>query len=179
MKAIVTWGKENSFSISRQNLLEGFVLFYQNSPEYPVNVKVFLKGVPDGAHGFHIHEKKITKILDGESAKDCCNKLGGHFNVGEKWSEENLDGVKHGHHTGDLCFNIVSEDGLVDFSFVDHKISLYPGENCILDRSLVIHEDPDDKGEGIYEEESLTVQSLITGNAGDRFACGNIQRIFE
>ena len=183
MKAIVIWEKDkvNNFSVS-SNSLEGFVLFNQEKEDSHVEVTVYLKGNFSYAHGFHIHEKPMNKNSMESSVEECCEKLGGHFNVGDKWSLEDITGTKHGNHTGDLCFNIYPENGIVDFSFDDHKISLFKkNKACILNRSLVIHEGEDDKGEGVYpeEEDEKNIQTKITGNAGKRIACGNITEILD
>ena len=62
--------------------------------------------------------------------------------------------------------------------FKTDKISLFPGtKECVLDRTLVIHEDEDDMGMGHYEEEDKIIESYITGNAGARIACGEIKSI--
>ena len=52
-------------------------------------------------------------------------------------------------------------------NIVDGQISL-TGANSILGRSLVVHADPDDLGQGGHE------LSKTTGNAGGRLACGVI-----
>ena len=149
----------------------GRVLFIQNDINSSVKVKVEIVGLPNGEHGFHVHEKKLTPKLLKYS--DCCNKLGGHFNGSKSiWKPDNLDGTKHGKHVGDLCFNLNSKNSKVIKNFVDNKISLYKSSpNCIIERSLIIHEKKDDKGLGKNNE------SLITGNAGKRIACTNINLI--
>jgi len=183
MRAIVIWerGTSKHPSISKDDSLDGFVLFSQRDRDYPVIIKIYLRGLPDGPHGFHIHEKGLEELEEDkdESHESCCDCLGGHFNVGEKWSPENPDGTKHGEHTGDLCMNIISENGLVEKTFSDSKISLYPGKNCVLNRGLVIHSDEDDQGIGIYEDDEKDIESKKTGNAGSRYACGDIKRVFH
>jgi len=174
MKAIVLWerGKDNHESYSKEDTLDGYVLFYQSMKDHPVKVRVYLDGLEKGAHGFHIHEKGYSSDMWDE---DCCSAMGGHFNIGEKWSPENIKGTPHGEHTGDLCFNIIPNiDGMVDIGFTNKKISLFEGEGCIIGKGLVIHEDEDDMGVGIYEDEDKTIESKKTGNAGKRIACGNI-----
>jgi Cu-Zn family superoxide dismutase len=180
MKAIVLWerGSDRQESISEDDSVDGYVLFSQSRRDKPVTVKVYLHGLPDGAHGFHIHEKKLDVSTMFGTVQNCCDQLGGHFNTGPRWSPENPEGTMHGDHTGDLCMNIYVEEGEVDMIFTDAKISLFPGENCIVDRSLVIHQNEDDLGKGIYEEEDKNNESKITGNAGKRIACGNINVIY-
>lgn len=65
---------------------------------------------------------------------------------------------------------------------MDPLISLYQEDiNCILNRSIVIHESPDDEGlpgfNALMKNKKLNKveeESLKTGNAGKRIACGNI-----
>lgn len=86
-------------------------------------------------------------------------------------------------HVGDLINNLeVNSNGLANVNFIDTLISLYPGKNSIAGRSIVIHKDPDDEGiPGLLALESgkklnkKEIESLITGNAGNRIACGNIK----
>ena len=81
----VLWGEgEKNMSIDN---ITGFVKFYQENIYEPVTVTVNIEGLPDGFHGFHVHEKAIEDF--GDDVMECCDKLGGHFNVGEKWSLEN------------------------------------------------------------------------------------------
>ena len=176
MEAIVEWN-ENSQNMSIHKI-SGFVKFNQRNMQSRVVISVNLSGLPDGFHGFHVHEKKIIDF-DDKNVTDCCDKLGGHFNVGERWSLENQSGKKHGigvnGHNGDLCNNIYSENGKCEFYFSSNMISLYKDDaRCIIDRSIVIHEDEDDLGLPNYEDSEKNIQKYITGNAGKRIACGNI-----
>lgn len=179
MKAIVLFhpNKKTLYSIADVPL-NGFVLFNQYDRESPVKVTVHLQGLPEGAHGFHVHEKSMLNIKNCVDAKDCCKQLGGHFCTEPAWSLDNLNGVKHGHHNGDLCYNIVSDNGLAEHYFQVENISLFPEEpNNIVNRSLVIHEDEDDTGSCHYVDEEKNIESMITGNAGARIACGEIKLI--
>lgn len=177
-KAIVLWNKDknNKYSLSEKPL-DGYVFFVQETVDSHVKITVYLEGLEDGEYGFHIHEKGLSQCEDLTTVKNCCDSLGGHFNVGDKWSPLEPRGTKHGNHTGDLCFNIIFEDGKSDFSFVDEKISLYiEKENCVIGKSLVIHQDRDDMGLVRYPEEEFkkNINRFITGNAGERIACGEI-----
>ena len=172
MIAEVNWEGEESMSI---NNITGVVRFTQRNINEPVVVSVEIQGLPNGFHGFHIHEKKIEDF--GDDVMECCDKLGGHFNVGEKWSLENENGKKHGikGHTGDLCNNIYSDNGKCKYYFKDDMVSLYQeDEGCIIGRSIVIHEDKDDMALPSYEDQEKEIGKFITGNAGKRIACGNI-----
>ena len=179
MKAAAFWNSnlKSKFSMSDVKL-EGFVLFQQENIADKVKIKVYLDGLPDGKHGFHIHEKSMTVIKECNDAMDCCKQLGGHFSVEKPWSPDYPQGVRHGFHNGDLAFNIISENGISNHTFVVDNISLFKKEpSCILDRSLVIHADEDDMGLGGYEDEEKNIESLITGNAGARIACAEIKEL--
>tara|TARA_E500000318_G_scaffold22508_1_gene22936 strand:- start:216 stop:500 length:285 start_codon:yes stop_codon:yes gene_type:complete len=88
--------------------------------------------------------------------------MGGHYNP---------DGVDHGDiiegHVGDLG-NITADDsGISQFTIEAKRVDLL-GDRSIVGRGLVVHADEDDLGRGGDAE------SLKTGNAGDRLACGII-----
>ena len=136
------------------NKISGYVQFTQNKK---VKVEYLIKGLKDGEHGFHIHEYG--------DLSDSCKSACAHFNPYNK---------KHGgrnskeRHVGDLG-NIISKNGIAKGYFYDDMISLdYKHTCCIIGRSVIVHEDRDDLGKGGDEE------SLKTGNAGKRLACGVI-----
>ena len=122
-----------------------------------VEVYYNIKGLSDGLHGFHIHE--YGDLTDG------CTNACAHFNPfntnhGGRNSKER--------HVGDLG-NIESKTGVASGHFIDSIISLhYKKKTCIVGRAIVIHQDEDDLGLGGNKE------SLKTGNAGKRLACGVI-----
>jgi len=176
MKAIALWdpNKKSKYNFTLENI-SGYVIFTQL--ESNVKVNIFIQGLTEGKHGIHIHEKGVSEIFNIADA-DCCDKLGGHFNIENSWSLTDPHGIIHGQHTGDMCLNITSKNGVASCSYYDDKISLIEGdENCVVNRSVVIHEDEDDCGKGLYSSEEKNIKSLITGNSGSRLACAQIRVI--
>lgn len=113
------------------------------------------KGLPPGAHGFHIHEKGECTAPDFTSA-------GAHFNP-----DKDGHGAMHGRdfHAGDLPNIFVNKDGTVKADIFSEEISITDkkDDGYLLDAdgsAFVIHADPDD------------YKSKDTGNAGARIACG-------
>ena len=181
MKCVCLWnpGKRTNYSYSTIPSLRGFVFLNQEKPEEDVKVVIYINGLEDGLHGIHIHEKSMTDVKD-LNATNCCDKLGGHFNVGSSWSLTDPHGTPHGSHTGDLCLNIRSKDRKAYFCYYDSKISLFEGDKRnVTNRTVVIHENEDDLGKGIYLEEDKNIASLVNGNAGKRVSCAEIRKIMD
>jgi Cu-Zn family superoxide dismutase len=117
-----------------------------------VKVTVEINGATPGQHGLHIHEKGDCSDPAGKSAGD-------HFNPGQS-EHGSLD--KPTHHAGDFGNLTVGEDGKGKMEFETDTISLAPGPTAVLNRSIVVHEKPDD---------TVTQPS---GNSGARIGCGVI-----
>ena len=135
------------------NGVEGTILLKQQA-NGPTMIVGKVTGLKPGVHGFHIHEF-------GDLSKGC-ESAGAHYNP---------DGDDHGDleqgHVGDLG-NITADDsGTADIKIVAERVDL-TGERSVVGRAIVVHSDEDDLGKGGDEE------SLKTGNAGDRLACGVI-----
>jgi len=146
-----------SVVLSGNSTVTGTVSFEQPSFSAAVVVKGNLKGLDRNAlRGFHIHQ--YGDLTGG------CLSAGPHFNPfntthGARTAEER--------HVGDLG-NIESNgNGEATFTFEDTRISLN-GPLSIVGRAVVVHKGTDDLGKGGNEE------SLKTGNAGERAACGVI-----
>jgi len=137
--------------------IDGFVGYatITQKPDEETVIKGIFKGLTPGKHGFHIHEF-------GDLSKGC-ESAGGHYNP---------HGVDHGDiksgHIGDLGNVVADQNGVAKFKIVAPRIDLV-GEYSVVGRAFVLHQDEDDLGKGGDDE------SLKTGNAGDRVACGVIR----
>lgn len=140
-----------------QGPVSGTVYFEQSSKNGPVTVTGKLKNLDSKAlRGFHIHHS-------GDLTNGCLS-TGAHFNPfgNDHGAPEDSE-----RHVGDLG-NIQTDDaGEANFSFEDPLISLN-GALSIIGRGVVVHTGTDDLGRGGNED------SLKTGNAGGRAACGVI-----
>ena len=122
-----------------------------------VLIKYNIRGLSDGEHGFHIHE--YGDLTDG------CQSACAHFNPFGK-THGGLDSEER--HEGDLG-NITSKSGRAEGSLLAPALSLDPQSTTfIVGRMIIVHKDRDDLGLGGDPE------SLKTGNAGQRMACGVI-----
>uniref|UniRef100_A0A8D2LFT9 Superoxide dismutase copper chaperone n=1 Tax=Varanus komodoensis TaxID=61221 RepID=A0A8D2LFT9_VARKO len=140
--------------VSGRGSVQGVVRFLQVSPQRCL-VDGTVDGLAPGLHGLHVHD--FGDISRG------CDSCGEHFNP---------DGERHGgpgdaqRHAGDLGNILASADGRASFRMEDSRLKVHE----IIGRSLVIDAGEDDLGRGSHP------LSKITGNSGERVACGIIAR---
>ncbi|RKE95031.1 superoxide dismutase family protein [Ichthyenterobacterium magnum] len=132
--------------------VEGKVLFTQDKGI--VTMVAFFKGLSEGTHAIHLHEKADCSSEDGKSA-------GGHWNpTGQphgKW------GSTEGYHKGDIG-NIEANangSGTLTFSTSEWCIGCGDKTKDIVGKGIIVHAGADD-------------YSQPTGAAGGRMSCGGI-----
>ena len=144
----------------RGSRVTGTVRFLQESRDASVSISVDLKGFArDGEFGFHIHRYGNTT---GGCASMC-----EHFDANRNKTHGGPDDANR--HLGDLG-NIRVRNRACKRTIDDRMLSLFglAGKRSIVGRGVVVHEKRDDLGRGGNAE------SLVTGNAGKRVACGVI-----
>ncbi|XP_029555264.1 superoxide dismutase [Cu-Zn] [Salmo trutta] len=134
----------------------GTVFFEQEGDNTPVKLTGEISGLAQGEHGFHVH-------AFGDNTNGCMS-AGPHFNPHNKTHGGPNDDVRH---AGDLGNVTAGADSVAKINIQDEILTL-TGPHSIIGRTMVIHEKADDLGKGGDEE------SLKTGNAGGRQACGVI-----
>ena len=122
-----------------------------------VQVSLQATGLPEGIHAFHIHAVGKCDAPDFKTA-------GGHFNP-----EHKKHGLQNpeGPHAGDMPNFTVGANGKGKTRYLDPRVTLGEGDNSLFHEggtALVIHAKADDN------------MSDPAGNAGDRIACGLIEK---
>jgi Cu-Zn family superoxide dismutase len=116
--------------------------------------------LPAGQHGFHIHR---AGDLRGEGCKGAC----AHYHVGAAQDHGGPPGSKGPRHTGDLG-NVEMRGEKTRYSWwIQTRVEDLWG------RSIIVHADPDDLGQGDAAD------SKTTGHSGKRIACAVIGRTME
>jgi superoxide dismutase, Cu-Zn family len=143
----------------------GVAFFRQRQGKVAVTTAVW--GLPAGFHGFHVHTTGLCEPPSFSSA-------GGHFNP---------TGADHGDHAGDLPSLLVNGDGTGELHFATDRFTL----DSLLDAdgsALMVHADRDNyaniPADRYIQRESGEPgpddDTLATGDAGERAACGVIER---
>jgi len=115
-----------------------------------------ITGLKPGPHGFHVH-------VHGDLTNGCTS-AGTHFDPNHQTHGSPNALVRH---AGDLGNVVADASGTANIDITQSGLSL-EGPGSIVGRALVVHEKVDDLGLGGNPE------SLKTGNAGGRLACGVI-----
>jgi len=149
----------SAIAVFQGPLVKGTVSFTQINDN--VEITINLLGLKKNAyHGFHVHE--YGDLSDG------CKSACAHFNPTN--DTHGCPGMKN-RHVGDLGNIITDMFGNANYKTSDNIIKLTGYKYNIIGRMLIIHEDPDDCGQG---QGPLKKESLKTGNAGKRIACAVI-----
>lgn len=120
--------------------------------------------LPPGPHGFHIH-------VAGDLRGDGCSGACAHWHVGSGRGIHGGPPGSHGtRHTGDLG-NIEISDGASEFVATYILQGVSPSD--LWGRSLIVHEGPDDLGQGGHDD------SKITGHSGARIGCAIFGRTMD
>jgi Cu-Zn family superoxide dismutase len=136
--------------------VKGSIKFSQEADGQPCIVSGTVTGLTEGKHGFHIHQF-------GDYSAGCAS-TGGHFNPAGMTHGGPTDATRH---AGDLGNIVAGADGVAEVKIVDSQVTL-TGINSVVGRAVVVHAGEDDLGKGGHND------SLTTGHAGGRLACGVI-----
>jgi Cu/Zn superoxide dismutase len=141
-------------AVFQQPNIQGEVVFFESNGGVELHAS-FTK-LPAGLHGFHIHK---AGDLRGEGCKGACE----HFDT--TGSEHGgAPGSKGPRHTGDL--GNIRGPSFSRRYFLNHlKVQ------DLFGRSVIIHQDKDDLGEGDHDD------SKTTGHSGSRIGCAIIGRV--
>lgn len=145
-----------AIAVFNDETIKGNVRFTE--VENKIRIDVSIIGLKANAqHGFHVHE--------AGDLTDKCTSMCAHFNP--YGMTHGCPGMKN-RHVGDLGNLQTNSKGEAKYTFYDDIIRLRGTKANILGRGLIIHEDPDDCGQGGFSD------SLTTGHSGKRIACAVI-----
>ncbi|WP_216327192.1 superoxide dismutase family protein [Deinococcus aestuarii] len=130
-----------------------------------VQVTVEARGLTPGQHGMHVHEygRCAPGVDPATNTVVPFGAAGGHFDPGMSRNHDDPQAPNKYGHGGDVPMLNVGSDGTGRATFMTDKVSL-TGMNGVLNRTLIIHANPDD------------YKSDPAGMSGGRQRCGIIAR---
>jgi superoxide dismutase, Cu-Zn family len=134
------------------------------SADGSLTLNVSVSGLTPGEHGLHVHERGECK--EGfDPAEDTVvpfGAAGGHVDPFATRNHDAPDMSAEMAHAGDLPMITVAEDGTGTLSYTTADLTLGDDPASILNRSLIVHAQPDD------------YSSDPAGMSGERLICGVI-----
>jgi Cu-Zn family superoxide dismutase len=147
---------EKAVAVFNSRSVKGTVLFSNRKNGLYIEATFTQLSKGKALHGFHIHK---AGDLRGEGCKLACD----HYHKGPSCNHGGPPGYKGDErHTGDLG-NVT----LGRYTYTLHDVTV----SDVLGRSVIIHADPDDYGQGGKED------SHTTGHSGARIGCAVIGRV--
>ncbi|ODA68176.1 Superoxide dismutase [Cu-Zn] precursor [Methyloligella halotolerans] len=128
-----------------------------------VLLKVDITNLPPGEHAFHTHETG--------KCEPPFKSAGGHFNP-----DDDTHGymTEDGPHAGDMPNISVPESGKLTFEVYNDEVSVAEDEGLLEDDEGYLF---DDDGSAIVVHDGIDdYKSQPSGDAGDRIACGVIEK---
>ncbi len=148
----------NAIDIRGEGTSLGTITIIEGTPGGAVVLKPDLKGLPPGAHGFHLHEfancgakEKDGKMSPGEMA-------GGHWDPDKAGKHGAPSG---GGHRGDMPVLLAGANGAATQVVAAPKLKLADFRN----KALMIHAGGDNHAD----------QPQPNGGGGERIACGVVE----
>lgn len=129
-------------------------------------------------HGFHVHANSDPANGSGCVADPDQPSSTWFVSADGHWSEPAAD---HAHHTGDMPVVYLQEGGRSTATFVTDRFE----PEDVVGRAVIVHAKPDNYGniplgdaltEYTSNDKAALALTARTGNAGDRIACGVVQR---
>lgn len=129
-------------------------------PGERVLITVNLWNIPEGFHGFHIHEVGKCEVND----KGVFTTAGGHFDMGSH---------QHGEHSGDLPLLEADSTGHVYMSFHTSRFSIADLQDTD-GSAFIVHANADNFANIPERYGQADEVTLSNGDSGARIACGVI-----
>lgn len=136
----------------------GRVRLVQRRRDGDVAVFARVRGLPPGFHGFHVH-------TTGKCEAPGFTSAGGHLNPG---------GGNHGDHAGDLPTLLVNADGRAMLATVTDRFDLDDLRDAD-GSAMMVHSLADNYANIPDRYGELDAETLSTGDAGSRIACGEVR----
>jgi superoxide dismutase, Cu-Zn family len=122
-------------------------------PSGGTKIEVWIENATPGTHGIHLHEKGDCSAPDASSA-------GAHFNPS---GNPHAGPADPKHHNGDWGNITIGADGKGHLEMTSTMLTVKPGPNSVVGKSVVFHEKADD------------LKSQPSGDAGGRLGCGVVK----
>lgn len=129
-----------------------------------LHVRVSLRGLQPGMHGFHLHQNGACGPADsdGDGRPDPAGAAGDHWDPMATADHGGPDDGMESRHMGDLGNVEVGADGRAEVEMMASDLRV-GGDHAVVGRAIIVHMSRDD------------LETDPSGNSGDPVGCGVIE----